>query len=103
MINPPYKYIAWFGYEFDRSDKRTTTSLSVYFYCGNAVAAKRVKKRIGSIRGWMRRPARDLKPVERHVLRSSSSAETDKGDVEKFLSLLRRVIPEIHANWALLD
>jgi hypothetical protein len=95
MIQPPYKYLAWFGYEFARSHK-PTTRLSVWFYCGNAAAAKRVKKCIGSIKGWRCRPPKDLPALERHSLRFSRSAERDKGDGEKFLSLLRRIIPEIH-------
>jgi hypothetical protein len=100
IINPPSEYKAWFGYDLiNRSPDKPKARLSIWFYCGDAPAMRRVKKCIGRARGWkLVPPARDRKLSEKYFLQFETSPNGEKGDVEQFLALLTPVIPEVPAN-----
>jgi hypothetical protein len=95
-IRSPSKYKAWYGYELtNRSPDKPLPNLSVWFYCGKT-ASKSLRKVIGSPAGWkIVPPQKGTKEAETFFLHFSKPAHLVTSDVDDFLSLLGRVIPEI--------
>jgi hypothetical protein len=95
-IRSPSKYHAWFGYELtNRSPGKPLPNLSVWFYCGKT-ASKSLRKVIGLPAGWkIVPPQKGTKEAETFDLHFSKPAHLVTSDVDDFLSLLGKVIPEI--------